>query len=154
MEMEKLDHFEGDAKQQSLFHGTSSVDVIREICRDGFDWRFYSKDASKYGDGSYFARDAKYSNSYTSQIGEGNRFMFLAKVLVGKSTNGSRGVRKPPKMDESDPASECYDSCVDSLIMPTIYVVFDHDQSYPEFLIEYKNTQKASDAACGLLIDL
>ena len=65
--------------------------------------------------------------------------MFLAKVLVGKSTNGSRGLRKPPKLDEDDPASESYDSCVDSLITPKIYVVFDHDQAYPEYLIEYNN---------------
>ena len=63
--MEKLYHLKGSARELHLFHGTVSSDVIREICRDGFDWRLYSRETSKYGDGSYFARDASYSNIYT-----------------------------------------------------------------------------------------
>ncbi|XP_050409622.1 uncharacterized protein LOC126824438 [Patella vulgata] len=64
--------------------------------------------------------------------------MFLSRVLVGKSTGGQKGYRKPPPLyPETDKMGRCYDSCVDNIFDPKIWVVFDSHQSYPEYLIEY-----------------
>lgn len=64
--------------------------------------------------------------------------MFVARVLVGKYSGGSSKLRKPPPLDpKSDPFGKCYDSCVDDIHMPKIFVIFDSAQAYPEYLIEY-----------------
>ena len=64
--------------------------------------------------------------------------VFVARVLVGKYSGGSCKLRKPPPLDpKSDPLGKCYDSCVDDIHMPKIFVIFDSVQAYPEYLIEY-----------------
>lgn len=60
--------------------------------------------------------------------------MFVALVLVGDYTRGSSGyVRPPPKAN----SKTFYDSCVDSESNPSIYVIFEKQQVYPEYLINY-----------------
>lgn len=64
--------------------------------------------------------------------------MFMAKVLVGRFTGGSSSYRKPPPLDPvNDPYGKCYDSCVDNIHNPKVFVIFDSSQSYPDYLIEY-----------------
>ncbi len=65
--------------------------------------------------------------------------MFLSKVLVGCYTQGSSGLRKPPPLDPNDPYGKAYDSCVDNVYDPRVFVVFDSAQCYPEYVIEYTN---------------
>ncbi|KAK6314754.1 hypothetical protein J4Q44_G00142830 [Coregonus suidteri] len=57
-----------NSKELHLFHGTDPKH-IEAICRDNFDWRLCGTNGTVYGEGSYFARDAKYSHSYTSHSG-------------------------------------------------------------------------------------
>lgn len=76
---------------------------------------------------SMFARDA---NSKT-------HFMFVARVLVGRHTVGKSGLKRPPPLNENDPFGKCYDSCVDDIYCPQLYVIFDSNQAYPEYVIEY-----------------
>lgn len=83
--------------------------------------------------GSYFARDAKYSHSYTSQSGV--KCMFVSRILVGDYTRGSSSYLRPPSKDGGD--TLFYDSCVDSVSSPSIFVVFEKHQIYPEYLIKY-----------------
>ena len=72
-----------DIKERHLFHGTDSENVCRGICTNSFDFRTSGKNATAFGEGSYFAVTAKYSHSYTKSDGVGMRFMFQAKVLTG-----------------------------------------------------------------------
>ena len=62
--------------------------------------------------------------------------MFLANVLVGKPTVGKEDMPRPPPIDPEVPY-ELYDATVDQLPKPTIYVIYDNTQCYPQFLIEY-----------------
>nr|XP_046184927.1 protein mono-ADP-ribosyltransferase PARP12-like isoform X2 [Oncorhynchus gorbuscha] len=121
-----------NSKELHLFHGTDPKHV-EAICRDNFDWRLCGTNGTVYGEGSYFARDAKYSHSYTSHSGV--RSMFACQVLVGDYTRGNSGLRRPPPKGERSPT--LYDSCVDNVLNPSIYVVFERHQVYPEFLIKY-----------------
>lgn len=70
--------------------------------------------------------------------------MFIAKVLVGRYTTGHNHYRKPPPLDLSDPYGRAYDSCVDNMVDPKIYVIFDSAQCYPEYLIEYTSNSTSS----------
>lgn len=66
------------------------------------------------------------------------RTVFLAKVLVGKYTGGNSAYRKPPPLfPDTDIYGRCYDSCVNDIHNPKIFVVFDTAQAYPDYLLEY-----------------
>ena len=122
--------------EKRLFHGTSP-ETVEAICKQNFDWRLHGKNATVYGEGSYFALNSSYSDAYAKEDANSSRFMFVAKVLVGSYTNGHSSYRRPPPKDSSNPASDLYDSCVDDRYHPTIFVVFDTDQFYPEYIIKY-----------------
>uniref|UniRef100_A0A3Q1FPB5 Poly (ADP-ribose) polymerase family, member 12a n=1 Tax=Acanthochromis polyacanthus TaxID=80966 RepID=A0A3Q1FPB5_9TELE len=119
--------------EQYLFHGTDES-LIEAICEQNFDWRMCGVHGTAYGKGSYFAKDASYSDRYAKIRGTPNKIMFVALVLVGEYTKGkSSYVRPPPKGG----SWTLYDSCVDSESNPSIYVIFDKQQIYPEYLINY-----------------
>ena len=69
-------------------------------------------------------------------IKEGYRYMFVARVLVGRSGQGSQGMRKP-QQDINDPKGRAFNSCVNFVDKPSIFVIFDSSQCYPEYLIKY-----------------
>lgn len=60
------------------------------------------------------------------------KYMFLARVLVGRSCLGISGMRKPPRDEQNRP----YNSACDNEMNPSIHVIFDSAQCYPEYLIE------------------
>lgn len=60
--------------------------------------------------------------------------MFVALVLVGEYTRGRSVYTRPPPKEGS---KSLYDSCVDSESNPGIYVIFEKQQIYPEYLIHY-----------------
>ena len=123
--------------EKLLFHGTTS-DVVDAICKQNFDHRLRGKNGTKYGEGSYFAVSASYSNNYSSQSGEPTRFMFLASVLTGEYKLGNQDFRRPPLKDPSNLLSDLYDSCVDNESQPKIFVIFNDEQCYPSYLIKYR----------------
>lgn len=93
-----------------------------------------------YGKGAYFAAHAKYSDKYTgppTRVSQ-KRWMFMARVMVGKYTLGRSEFVRPPPLDPSKPHGDLYDSCVDCNPNPTIHIVFDTDQCYPEYVICYQ----------------
>ena len=90
---------------------------------------------TKFGQGVYFAKDAKYSVSYTGS-GGGARYMYLARVLVGKYCAGKPDMKVPPPKDSARP-EVLYDSVVDQISDPSIFVVFYDNQCYPEYLINF-----------------
>uniref|UniRef100_A0A8C8RHT0 Poly(ADP-ribose) polymerase family member 12 n=1 Tax=Pelusios castaneus TaxID=367368 RepID=A0A8C8RHT0_9SAUR len=121
-----------DVSERYLFHGTSKKH-IDAICQQNFDWRICGLHGTAYGKGSYFARDASYSDNY-SKTDSHIKTMFLARVLVGEFSLGcSSYLRPPPKDNENN----FYDSCVNNLLNPSIFVIFEKHQIYPEYLIEY-----------------
>ncbi|XP_053379364.1 protein mono-ADP-ribosyltransferase PARP12-like [Mercenaria mercenaria] len=124
-----------------LFHGTDGIDAVRGICVNNFDVRVSGKSGILYGDGAYFARDAKYSHAYTKGP---ERYMFVVNVLVGQYTKGSKSYRRPPHKPGSD--HELFDSCVDNDTNPSIFVVFDKNQYYPEYLITYHDEEQENVA--------
>ncbi|XP_078359266.1 protein mono-ADP-ribosyltransferase TIPARP-like [Oculina patagonica] len=134
----KLNVSNDDEIEKLLFHGTTP-DVIDAICKQNFDHRMRGKNGTRYGEGSYFAVNASYSNNYsTSQSEDKTRLMFLASVLTGEYKLGGRDLRRPPLKDPNNPASDLYNSCVDNEQDPKIFVIFNDEQCYPLYLIKYR----------------
>ncbi|KAG9328899.1 hypothetical protein JZ751_009442, partial [Albula glossodonta] len=130
-------------EQKLLFHGTEKS-LMPAICEQNFDWRICGVHGTHYGKGkhqpitvrSYFARDAAYSDRYSKSSDRGTKSMFVVQVLVGDYTKGDRSyLRPPPKESEQG----FYDSCVDSVTNPAIFVIFEKHQIYPEYIIEYSD---------------
>ncbi|XP_074907899.1 protein mono-ADP-ribosyltransferase PARP12-like isoform X1 [Buteo buteo] len=117
--------------ERFLFHGTSKK-YIDAICQQNFDWRICGIHGTVYGKGSYFARDASYSDCYCREDPY-IKTMFLARVLVGEFTLGNSSYVRPPLKDNQN----FYDSCVNNSSNPSIFVIFEKQQIYPEYLIEY-----------------
>ncbi|XP_034774145.2 protein mono-ADP-ribosyltransferase TIPARP-like [Acipenser ruthenus] len=126
--------------ERHLFHGTSRSS-IEAICKHNLDPRLSGKHAAIYGQGCYFARTAAYSHRYAPRDQQGEHHVFLCKVLVGRSAPGRPEMRRPPPIHPDDPASDLYNSCVDKLPEPALFVVFENDQCYPYFLIRYKELE-------------
>lgn len=122
--------------EKRLFHGTRP-DSVEAICKENFDCRLSgSANGAAYGQGSYFAVNASLSHGYTQADANKSRFMFLVKVLAGSYVMGCSSYQTPP----SDRVhARYYDSCVDNESTPTMFIVFDIDQHYPEYVIEYQS---------------
>ena len=133
---------ENQALEYNLFHGSNkqSIDLI---CKLGFNRSLCGKNGTVYGQGCYFARDASYSHHYslkeeatTKKSGQNSRQlqMLYCSVLVGaydqttNSTNKDTGLRSDGKQ---------YDSSVDDLTDPKIFVVFKDHRAIPKYLIYY-----------------
>nr|XP_033781318.1 protein mono-ADP-ribosyltransferase TIPARP-like isoform X2 [Geotrypetes seraphini] len=127
--------FERRQLEKKLYHGTDEQSVT-PICQMNFDPRVSGTNGTCFGQGSYFACKASYSHRFTRCGHGGHRYMFLAKVLVGKAAPGISHYRRPPALGTPDGA--LYESCVDNLSNPQLFVVFDSCQCYPDFLICYK----------------
>ena len=87
------------------------------------------------GRGVYFARDAQYSVGYAAG-GVGGRYMYLARVLVGQYCVGKSSMIVPPPKNPSKPEI-LFDSVVDQIGNPSMFVVFFDNQCYPEYLITF-----------------
>ncbi|XP_074973607.1 protein mono-ADP-ribosyltransferase PARP12-like isoform X2 [Phalacrocorax aristotelis] len=128
--------------ERLLFHGTN-VSHVPAICEQNFDWRICGTHGTMYGKGSYFARDASYSHDYCSSH-NGRYSMFVALVLVGDFVEGKPEYVRPPLRARD--SNRLYDSCVNDLTDPSIFVIFEKHQIYPAYILEYSN-----DAQCMIL---
>ncbi|XP_062374723.1 protein mono-ADP-ribosyltransferase PARP12-like [Sardina pilchardus] len=122
-----------DVPEIFLFHGTKS-EYVDAIGRENIDWRVCGENETRYGRGSYFAQDAVHFQQYANL--PGTRSMFVCRILVGDFTLGHPDYNQPPFKDEEKTAA--FDSCVDKIQNPSICVVFEKNQIYPEYLIQYE----------------
>ena len=90
-----------------------------------------------YGQGTYFARDASYSNGFARTDAQGLKHIYVVRVLTGEYTRGDSSMLVAPPKDPKDP-TVLFDSVVDNTSNPSIYVVFYDADAYPEYLIVYK----------------
>ena len=62
--------------------------------------------------------------------------MYYASVLTGDYTQGQSGMRVPPVMSSNQ--SRLYDSVVDNVSGPGMFIIFNDTQAYPDYLITFK----------------
>ncbi|XP_076602870.1 poly(ADP-ribose) polymerase family member 14-related sequence 1 isoform X2 [Chaetodon auriga] len=123
--------------EKRLFHGTSH-DTVAYINEHGFNRSYAGKNATCYGKGTYFAVHASYSasNTYSRPNQNGEKCMYLCRVLTGDYTTGAQNMVVPPA--KSATSIQKYDSVVDNMARPSMFVIFHDSQAYPEYLISFK----------------
>ncbi|UJR16757.1 hypothetical protein I4U23_003657 [Adineta vaga] len=111
--------------EKLLYHGCpeSAAKLIIEDC---FNRSFAGVNGTLYGVGVYFSSNASYSHGYTKSNIKGERCMFVARVLVGKTTQGNAHMKIRPLG---------FDSTTDG---NHIFVTYHDAQAYAEYLITYK----------------
>ena len=120
-----------------LFHGTQP-DVISKIEHQGFNRAFAGRNAVRYGRGVYFARDASYSSHETYSVPDANgvQHMFLCRVAVGDWCKGVNEQLTPDAKPHNH--LELFDSTVDNVFNPSVFVIYHDAQAYPEYLVSFK----------------
>ncbi|KAI0224447.1 Protein mono-ADP-ribosyltransferase PARP14 [Lamellibrachia satsuma] len=124
------------AIERSLWHGTSAA-ATQTINVGGFNRSYCGKNATAYGKGVYFAVKSEYSarSTYATPDATGVKFVYKSLVLTGDYTIGNSSYNVPPS-NPLTPGFQ-YDTVVDSLDVPNIFVVFLDNQAYPEYLITF-----------------
>ena len=88
-----------------------------------------------FGKGVYFARDALMSVGYASPMPDRKRYMYYTRVAVGQYAVGNSSMLVPPVKGVN--SNDSYDSVVNNVANPTIFVLFYDNQYYPEYLITF-----------------
>ena len=92
-----------------------------------------------FGEGVYFAVGANYSaqNTYSRPDPNGIKRMYLSKVLTGEFCMGKSGMRVPPPKS-GGAAHALYDSVVNNVAGPSMFIIFNDTQAYPDYLVAFK----------------
>merc|ERR1712146_396371 len=161
-EERKLDNLScvapGELERKWLFHG-SDARTLDKICATGFNRSFCGKNATMcecgprvpsrftgrdtpravsraVGKGVYFARDSGYSThtTYSRPDQNGVQRMLLCRVLLASYTLGIKDAIVPLERD----GGILFDSTVNNLADPSIFVVYHDAQAYPEYRISFR----------------
>eukprot|EP00163_Fabomonas_tropica_P022184 TRINITY_DN386_c0_g1_i3.p1 TRINITY_DN386_c0_g1~~TRINITY_DN386_c0_g1_i3.p1 ORF type:complete len:3197 (-),score=554.22 TRINITY_DN386_c0_g1_i3:84-9674(-) len=136
-----------------LFHGTSAA-LLNTIKMGGFEERVSRN--GMFGHGIYFAENTSKSDEYCAPDDNGLCYMFLARVALGTPYVGLKalnGLRRPPcEFGHTTQACDHYRyhsvyAELQSKDLPSAVltkhremVVYDRNQTYPEFLITYRRS--------------
>lgn len=125
-----------ELERPAMFHG-SDADSARKIVQQGFNRSFCGKNATAYGKGVYFARDARYScdKQYARPDADGLQHIFIVSVLVGWYCRGVANARVPA----ARAGDVLFDSTVDSVADPSIVVTYNDAQAYPRYLVALRS---------------
>lgn len=133
----------------SLLNDAAAADGVRDNCTEARVAEVtcenrVTEGLSVVGDGSDVKMikvlPATDNNNNSGDVGRQQlRVMVAARVFVGRYTTGHRTYRKPPLLESTRPhsSSVSYDSCVNYIDDPTLFVIFDSSQCYPEYFITY-----------------
>jgi len=141
-----------DRNEQMLFHGApcgmgNTENIIDILIHQGFDERVSSK--GLFGSGIYFSNSSSKSDCYAgryqdSSIGETAK-MILSRVCMGKfyeTSSSMTSLRRPPCIEGHE--GTCSHERCDSVLYDGTgrnyreFIVYDRNQCYPEFVIEYE----------------
>lgn len=98
--------------------------------------------AVAHGEGTYFAKEARYScqDRFSEPDENGLKYIYRARVVTGKPCESRKGMKEPDPLNQNDPRAGLHDCAVDNLFNPSIFVVFWDAGAYPDYLITFKNT--------------
>ena len=135
----------GGVHSRWLFHGTDAS-VAERIALNpmrGFTAIANRSDGKKlalWGEGVYFARDAQYPDDFgfaTKSAADGTKCVLLCLVLTGHSCLGGADVQLHLQTRNGQGSHGTYDSLVDDLANPEIFVVEDGGRVFPAYVIQY-----------------
>ena len=92
-----------------------------------------------YGKGVYFARGSYYSAypTYSQPDAQGVQRMLMCRVAVGAYCKGENGRLVPDERESG--SGVLFDSTVENLADPFIFVTYHDAQAYPEYIVKFNN---------------
>ncbi|XP_028403594.1 protein mono-ADP-ribosyltransferase PARP14-like [Dendronephthya gigantea] len=146
----KKKSMEGRENEMRLFHGTN-VKNTKAINANNFNRSFAGDNVgTKFGRGVYFSKDSSYSLAYCADQNDHKPNnagatvrsfqMYVVKVLAGDYTKGNKKMKVPPSKNDPNNPNLLFDSVVDEMVNPSIFVIFQDHQCYPEYLITFNHT--------------
>ncbi|CAF2735942.1 unnamed protein product [Rotaria sp. Silwood2] len=111
--------------EKRLYHGCPEQ-AANSIIEECFNRSFAGVNGIRYGLGVYFSSNATYSHGFTKTNTNEERCIFIARVLIGKTTKGDSSMKTRPLG---------FDSTTDG---DHIFVTYHDAQAYAEYLITYK----------------
>lgn len=129
----------GTKNERMLWHGTDQK-AEDSITRLGFNRSFCGKNATRFGEGVYFAVNANYSMSdtYSRPDANGHKRMYYCRVLTGEFTTGHSSYRVPPNKRSKSGNHILYDSVTDNPASPSMFIIFHDSQAVADYLITFK----------------
>ena len=127
---------EENLNTRHVFHGTNYYNVMGIVQREGFRKEFSS--TFVHGQGTYFAKNARYSAGGYAAEKDGVYLLFLCKVIMGESHKGSSSYDLKTWPKKNGGKGLIYDSLVNDMDDPTIFVIHENVRAYPMFVIHYK----------------
>mmetsp|Transcript_7547 Transcript_7547/g.19452 ORF Transcript_7547/g.19452 Transcript_7547/m.19452 type:complete len:1532 (-) Transcript_7547:376-4971(-) len=123
--------------RHNAWHGTTE-EIVGKIMQQGFNRSFCGRNMCRYGKGVYFARDAAYSAqpAYAQPGKDGYCRMLSCRVLHGIYCKGEENALTPDVYDAS--TNRLYDSTVNDVRNPIMWITYHDAQAYPEYLIYFK----------------
>uniref|UniRef100_A0A8D2IZ66 Poly(ADP-ribose) polymerase family member 9 n=1 Tax=Varanus komodoensis TaxID=61221 RepID=A0A8D2IZ66_VARKO len=105
------------------------------VCKTGFQKTYSSSQDQKYGAGIYFNKNPRNLIGDTREKCEMDHLIcvFEAEVVTGSYTRGNRSYVAPPLINAS--SMKLYDSVVDDIHNPEIFVIFNREQALPLYLL-------------------
>ncbi len=105
------------------------------MSEEGFNLNYSNE--GMWGKANYFAFNSSYSNDYSSALPTGQRQMFMANVIVGKTIvmQSNNKLREPPIIDGKKIP---YDSVKGNTGGSDVIMVYSNKKAYPEYLITYR----------------
>jgi hypothetical protein len=150
-----------DHNEIEVWHGTSQIDprIIYSDPHDGFMMQLSRM--GFWGRGLYFASKSSYSHSYAYKpYGEfwhtagsdrpegrqGEREMFLAKLLVGNATDlvQDSTLVTPPYIDPTQ-RGQRFNTVRGETGGSPVFIVYENGRAYPSYLVRYYNGDRDPD---------
>ena len=129
-------------EREVLFHGVDETAMLN-IIQQGFNRSFAGKNMCRYGKGTYFHIGAWYSAepTYSRPNSQGIQHVLVCRVMVGAYCLGQNDARVPDVRKKGHgEGMVLYDSTVDDVKKPSIYVTYHDAQAYPEYLVRFRNS--------------